>query len=346
MDESMGHTRTWFRGCAAILAGLMFVGSCTTWKRQVDPPDVVIARKAYDRVRLLLANEQRVTIYGPTVEGDQLRGWTRPEKTGDPDASYPLSEIQHVEVAVVAKARTAALLAGVGVTTLFVVAAIALYTGPGLISFGSGTRFSCPLVYSKTESGWRLDSGTFGGAIMRPLRRTDLDNLDFARPRDGVLTLKVANELDETDFIDALEVLAVDHRPGTTVAPSPDGAVHSLGSLAKPIEARDLSGHDVAARVSVADGRSWESAPRARDPISEDARDGIELVFPRPDAARAARLVVDAHNTPWASFLLGEFVAAHGRQTASWYAELEADPARAPPCRHSSPTKRSCVSPS
>jgi hypothetical protein len=166
----------------------MLVASCTTWRRQAGPPDTLVTQKAPDRIRLVLVNRQEVTVYGPAIDGDRLLGWTRPAKTGARDASYALADIQSVELRVISKGRTAALVAGIGVTTLLVIAAIAAATmdiGP---VFPEGTRWSCPLVYSETDAGWRLDSGTFGGAIMRSLRRTDVDNLDFARPRGGVIT--------------------------------------------------------------------------------------------------------------------------------------------------------------
>ncbi|MDH4064232.1 MAG: hypothetical protein OEW19_07505, partial [Acidobacteriota bacterium] len=66
-----------------------------------------------------------------------------------------------------------------------------------------------------------------------------------------------------------------------------------------------------------------------RDPDPASARDGIDLWFTRPAGATSARLVVDARNTPWSAFLLGAFVAAHGRDTPDWYRALEAEPARA-----------------
>ena len=328
---AMNESRTWspwFRSLAALLAAAMLVASCTTWRRQAGPAGTVVAQKAPDRIRLVLVNQQQVTVYGPAIDGDRLVGWTRPATTGTRDASYPLADIQSVELRVISKGRTAALVAGIGVTTLLVIAAIAVATMDSQ-PFPGGTRWSCPLIYSETDAGWRLDSGTFGGAIMRSLRRTDVDNLDFARPRGRVLTLKLANELAETDFVDAIDVLAVDHAHDTTVSPAPDGTLHALGPLDAPMQARDFSGRDVLSSVDRADGRNWESELRVRDPMSTEARDGIELWFRRPDNAPAARLVVDARNTPWSSFLLGEFVAAHGAQTASWYAGLEAEPAQA-----------------
>jgi len=311
-----------------LATALMFAAACITWKRQSRAPEAVVTNERPDRVRVVLVNNEQVTVFGPAIDGDRLVGWTRPERAGTRDALYPLTEVQSLELAVVSKARTAALVTGIGVTAILVIAAIAAATSKPAPTTTTW-RWSCPLIYSETDDGWALDSGTFGGAIMRPLRRTDVDNLDFARPRSGVLTLKLANELDETDFVDAVEVLAVDHQPGTTMGSSPGGTLHALGTLEAPVQAHDYSGRDVLAGVSRPDGRSWESELRARDPTSAAARDGIELSFKRPKHVTSARLVVDARNTPWSSFLLGQFVAAHGNHTADWYAALDAEPARA-----------------
>jgi hypothetical protein len=60
---------------------------------------------------------------------------------------------------------------------------------------------------------------------MAALERTDLDNLDLATPADGILRLKVTNERKETDYLDALRVVAVDHDPGVVVAPDPSGNI-------------------------------------------------------------------------------------------------------------------------
>jgi hypothetical protein len=181
-------------------------------------------------------------------------------------------------------------------------------------------------VYSWDGSTWRLDSGTFGGAIAPALARTDVDNLMYAVPENGFLRLRVANELNETDYLDALSVLAVDHPTGFTVAPDGTGRLHSLGPLTGPVSARDFRGADALARVRVADGWSWESNPSGRDTaVTADIRDGLELVFPLTQREHA-RLVIDGHNSPWASFLMQKFVAAHGSSTQAWYDSLAADP--------------------
>jgi hypothetical protein len=188
-------------------------------------------------------------------------------------------------------------------------------------------QVSCPLVYSWDGKHWRLDSGTFGGAIVRALTRTDVDNLDFARSQHGLLRLKLADELDETDYVDALTVLAVDHDSGVTVAPDGTGKLYSLAHLVSPSQARDFRGNDVLPLINSVDGRNWESSLIARDTArAADIRDGIELTFAKPARARTARLVVDANNSPWAAELMQAFVAAHGSATQAWYDSMNAAP--------------------
>jgi hypothetical protein len=308
---------------------LVLENSCTTWRVQPRPPADVVSGNNLKKARLELAYHKKVVVYGPAIDGGNLVGWEKSDRKGPRTASYPLSDIQSIEVRKTSVGRTIAVGLGAGVT----IAVIALLaTTTKYIPPPPPTKpiSSCPFVYSDTGRGWRLDSGTFGGAIMQPLARTDVDNLDFVRPRNGVLRLKVANELDETDHLNAIEVLAVDHEMGTTVGPSPQGAIHVLGSLAPPMSARDFEGRDVLPSILSSDGRSWESRLAVRDPAAaESLRDGIDLEFPMPSNTTSARLVVDGRNTPWAAFLMKQYIQAHGTDTAAWYAAMEAEPQRA-----------------
>jgi hypothetical protein len=216
-------------GYFAVLAISLLVldCSCRTWKVQTKSPTAVLAVDKPQKVRLGFAGNKEAVVYGPAIDGGNLVGWKRSDRRGSRDVSYPLAEIESIEVREIAHGRTIALATGVGAgVTMAVVALLAMRTSRSAAPSPApqktaGTMSSCPLVYSDTDNGWRLDSGTFGGALMRPLARSDVDNLDFARPRNGILRLKVANELNETDHIDSIEVAAVDHEAGSTVASSP-----------------------------------------------------------------------------------------------------------------------------
>ena len=309
------------------------ISSCMHWSEPKSPVDAVIAEKQPSKIRVTLADDSVMELQEPKIESDTLIGFgfTGEKKGLAQQMKIPLTDVKRVEVRSASTAGT--LLVFLGVTTLIVAVASAASEA----SKSSRPRStasdldlsSCPAVYSWDGETWRLDSGTFGGAFLEPLARTDVDNLMFVRTVDGRLRLRVANELSETDYVDALSVLAVDHPLGTEVVPdaSASGALHLVGPLAAPLAARDDRGRNVLANVSAVDGWGWESSPTGRDTaVAADVRDGLEVEFSRPAGARQATLVLDGNNTPWAASLMQEFVASHGRETDAWYASMNASP--------------------
>jgi hypothetical protein len=322
--------------------------ACTSWHTQASTPSEVLAVRPPSSARVTLASGTTIVVNRPRIVGDTLTGWpeagghssgtARTSDLADP-IRIPLANIRSIAVQRVSAGKTALLVVGLGVTAA-IVAAAASSDSPSLSGGGGGGgsgggsggdgMYSCPLVYSWDGRVWRLDSGTFGGAISRGLARTDVDNLAYATPANGSLRLKVANELSETDYLDALSVLAVDVPAGSTVSPDASGALHTITAPVAPVAARDFAGRDALARVREADGWHWESSPADRDSARlADRRDGLELRFVRPAGAMRAKLVLDANNTPWAAALMGRFVAAHGAATQAWYDSLDASPAMA-----------------
>jgi hypothetical protein len=315
------------------------VPACSHWATQDLPTPQVVESRHPDRIRVTRRDGRLIVFLAPRIAGDSLVGTAEDPTTGVRTAQYgiPLADVREVAVRRLNVGATIALAAGVGLTAAVVAAAASGSSSSTQSGGGSGSGgsycdycYSCPLVYSWDGAHWRLDSGTFGGAIVRALQRTDVDNLDAAKAERGVLRLDARNELSETDFIDRLALVAVDHDTGTSVAPDAEGRLHGLGRLLEPIRATDLKGRDVLARVRETDQWRWESVPRRRNPAdTAELRDGIEVVFPRPAGTGLVRLVLDAQNTPWAAYLLGEFVRAHGAATGAWYDSLDASPAQA-----------------
>jgi hypothetical protein len=327
----------------AILTLGAFLQACMRWGSKPLEPARFDGANPDREVRVTVGNGGVLVVKNPFISGDSLV-WLR-EISDEPAAGdapprelrqgIPLAQIRKVEVREVDAAKTTLLVVGtVGLVALLVATANSLNdwgSSDGGGSTGGGGScdycYSCPLVYSWDGHGWKLDSGTFGGAIMHALARTDVDNLDYVRPEHGVMRLKLANEQRETDYVDALSVLAVDHDPGLTVAPDAAGRLHTIGALTPPVAARDFRGRDALAQVRAADGWNWESSPGGRAAMTvADLRDGLELAFPRPRGAATARLVVDANVTAWAALMMERFVAAHGRATQAWYDSLDRDP--------------------
>jgi hypothetical protein len=309
-----------FRRTIALSLCLLFAvesSGCTSWSAQ---PSGVVAEKSLKMIRVTRIDGSRVQVYEPRIVEDTLVGYRQPPdtKTERTEVRIPTSEVSFIEVEKVSAGKTIALVGGLALLLVIVAGATSDWGWSG----GSSDTTSSPLIYSWDGKYWRLDSGTFAGAIMPSLQRTDLDNLDYARPDHGVVRLKLANRLEETEYVDALSLLAVDHPHGVSVLPDATGKteLHTVGRPEPPWSARDDAGRDVLPRVGVSDGLAWESGLRERDPGTPgQARDGIELAFHRPEGASSGTLVLETRNTLWAVHLMGRLVRAWGRDVAQWY---------------------------
>lgn len=326
----MWSTGSPVRRWAALLSLTCYLPACTGWKTQQAAPQDVIATRHPQAIKVTRSDGTQIEIANPEMKADSLVGVRAGSAPGDSvraRVAIALPDISQVAVRQTDAARTVALAAGVGLAVILVVAAASDCCGP---SFGNGDSLkSSPLVYSWDGRNWRLDSGTFAGAITEGAARTDVDNLVYPAAERGELRLKVSNELQETDYVDGIAVLAVDHESAVAIAPDAAGALHTVGPLVSPLGATDFSGRDALEAVRSADSRSWESVATGRDTArATDIRDGIELAFRRPPGRNSGRLVVDGQNTAWVPAMLSEFVSMHGRATQAWYDSLDSQPAR------------------
>ena len=316
----------------ALVAAAALLHGCTVWRAEPLLPSTFGAGAQRGLVRVTLPDGNRLSLRNPVILGDSLIGQPADGKDPNGRVAVALADVRMTEVSHIDGNKTVSVVFGVGAMVLLIAALASSDPPPPPPPSGgcAGCTFSCPLIYSWDGHEWRLDSGTFGGAIVEALARTDVDNLVFARAVDGRVRLRLVNELNETDYADAVHLLAVDHDPDVSVAPDAAGALHTFGAAQPPIRATDYRGTDVLARVRAVDGWQWESVPTGRDTSrAADLWDGLVLTFARPRGAQEARLVLDANNTPWAAAMLGLFVQAHGSATAAWYDSLNHSPALA-----------------
>jgi hypothetical protein len=305
---------------------MAFALACTTWKSQRVAPQQVVTAKRPDHVRVLLADSTQLELWKPRISGDSLVG--RLERTNSTRlGGIPLSDIKQLQIRRLTTGGTiVVVVASVGLAALLVAGVAAAVSANGFLQDGNGGTTSCPVIYSWDGHQWRLDSGTFGGAIMPALSRTDIDNLASAATVGDTVRLRVANQARETDYLDYLAVLAIDHRPGVAVIPDAQGRLQTLVAPVAPANAVDFRGRDALPRVLQSDGWAWESVPTGRDSSrAADVRDGLELSFRRPPDATRARLLIDASNSVWAQFMMQRFVGLHGTATQAWYDSVAAD---------------------
>jgi len=322
------------------------MAGCSAWKRQRGGVETLLTRTdPPGKIRITLSDGSRVEFRSPAIRGDSLAGMksasVRHDDRWDEARWVPgavaLADVRQVELRKADAGRTLLLVAaGIGATVAIVAIANSgsspkLPPPPPSSSGGSGDGCflcSCPLIYSWTGQDWVLDSGTFGGAFLRPLAYTDMDNLEALAAAGGTVRLRLRAGDQETDHIDELAVLAVDHDPSVAIAADPDGRLHTIAAPIPPTVARDSRARDALRLVEKPDGKSWESPIAERDTsLAEDIRDALTLEFPRPLGARSARLVLRGQKTAWAGYLMRSFVRANGAAVTAWYDAMDADSA-------------------
>jgi hypothetical protein len=245
--------------------------------------------------------------------------------------AIPVANVQRVEVSEFNTGKTVLFVAGVAATIGIVVA---------LSSSGSEsappppssqpTKFSCPFLFTYDGKDFLCESETFAGSVHRGLERKALDPLAHLRPVDGRYRVLLVNAREETEYVDELNLLLVDHPSSVRVAPDGRGELHTVESTAPPVSAADAAGRDVLALISERDGLMWQSDLSSRDFTSDDQyRDGITLEFPRPAGLRWMKLAVTGKNTRLGYFALRRIFELKGEDRMEWYEKLESDPAEA-----------------
>ena len=233
----------------------------------------------------------------------------------------PLDQIQRywVERRDFSTGRTVALISVVGIATIAVAVGISNANRPKIVNNTGG----CPFVYSWDGHQFVFDAELFGGAVARGLQREDYSELLHLQPYNGGYRVLVNDELAETDYTDRLELLAVDHRIGTSVGIDDSGKLYSLNALQIPLSAHDESGADLLPWLASDDRRIWE-APPASDPGGQ-LRHEIHLTFSKPANAAAAKLLVHAGTGEWGLRMLNTLFGLYGRDLASKLASLDSN---------------------
>ena len=183
--------------------------------------------------------------------------------------------------------------------------------GSAVIGFGM-LMGSCPHVYSFDGQRWRLDADPLSGSLFAGAERQDWDRLEHLQPVSGQYRVKVVDELQETDHIDELALLAVDHSVGTTVLPTPSGELLTFSGAVPPLTASDGKGRDVLAALVAQDDVFPKSNPRDfATSTAGNPRELLTLTFPRP-ASSAAVLQLRAHSSPFAEDSYVRYMATMG----------------------------------
>ena len=250
----------------------------------------------------------------PYVRGDTLYAKARGEAY-----RIPTDQVQRYWIREVSTGKTIGLTAAIVGGAILAAVLIAAASEPE-----PTTTQSCPFIYSWNGSEWVFDGEPYGGATTRGLERDDYAELEHLVAEDGEYRLRVTNEVPETQYTNHMELIVVDHAPGTRVVSDGRGGFHALRAPVPPVRAEDETGHDLTAWLSEEDHRIWEPAP---EPTASGDRSEIVLTFPRPPDAGRATLVYRAGTGLWGSWMIKSMLLLHGDEVDEWYSTVDSDPA-------------------
>lgn len=213
---------------------------------------------------------------------------------------------------------------GVGIALVAIAASGIGPLMPDLSGISSGFSGCCLLVYSDDGAGLACDAEPFAGAIAQGLERTDWLRLDHWREMDGHYRLLGSNSLEETQFLDELKLVAVDHAAGARVVPDMKGRFHTVSQPIPPQLATDSNGADITRLLAGDDEVLWTGGLEGKDPAQAGRpKEELTLEFPRPAGANKVKIVADARTTLLGSFSVKKFLELYGQALPAWYKDVD-----------------------
>ena len=194
-----------------------------------------------------------------------------------------------------------------------------LVVGLVVVAIAMAAKESCPFIYSNDGEMYVFDAEPLGGAVCKALTRTDLSRMEHLKPVGGEYKLIVRNEVEETQYLDQIKLLAVEHPAGTEVISDSSGQLWAIRSSRAPRAVRDENGADLSRFFADRDGISWQSHLPA---VSRDTtgllRHELTLTFDKT-GADSVFLLVNAGTALWGSHMIREMLSLRGAGLESWY---------------------------
>lgn len=178
---------------------------------------------------------------------------------------------------------------------------------------------SCPTVYSDSAGHQLLEAEGFSYSIAPLFEARDVDRLRALPDARGQVRLEVRNEAAETHFLNQLELLDVDHLPGETVVPDPEGRPVAAQSVAALASVLDRAGRDVSPLLAAADGMLFASdTGRVRSATPGDLHDDLTFTLPAVPADSALVLLRLRNSLLTTVLFYDVMIRAQGARALDW----------------------------
>ena len=229
----------------------------------------------------------------------------------------PLDEILYLQVERVDPT-------GRAITTFLSVIVVAAMVAGLLLLIIALTKESCPFVYSFDGANFVLDAEPLGGATTRSLLRTDYSKLKHLRPVDNTYRLLVRNEFDETQYLDRMSLLQVDHDSAVQIVADEWGTFHGVRSPSPAFAATDERGTSILPFVCRQDSIFWQTSMESElQRPDRPIRQTLTFSFLKPHTAKRASLVVHGGTTLWGSNMIREMYRLYGTSMDGYHKALD-----------------------
>jgi len=187
-----------------------------------------------------------------------------------------------------------------------------------LVAFLSGS--SCPFIYTWNGEEYEFAGEIYSGSVYPPLERHDYLVLPGLVEENGEYLLKIANELEEIQHTNVLELMVFDHPEGQKVLVDKYGNAHAISEPIRPLSATSLRGENLLPMVEKEDDLVYLGSDPSRDP---PLLDGVELTYQIPEGSEKADLVISAKNSYWLDFVYQNFRDMLGVSYKMWTKKQE-----------------------
>lgn len=169
---------------------------------------------------------------------------------------------------------------------------------------------TCPHVFGWNGTGYRFIDEAIPDSFLKRYEETSYQTTTTLEPRDGYYDIIVHDNSPETNYINAVDMWAVDHPEGTEIvleqpmllAPGRSGTVHTVRHP-QPVTAVDREGNDVTDLLAQADGEYWVSDLEGRD-FNDIGNlfDWVTITLPDAPETGTAKLIVGARESRLGAF--------------------------------------------
>jgi len=172
---------------------------------------------------------------------------------------------------------------------------------------------NCPQVYVDNGNNYEFVSGVYSGSIYASMERSDYLPLPSLKTGNE-FKLKIANVKNEEQYINRMQLMKINHRPGINVLVDRHGNIFTYNDPQAPITAYFNNSADIKKIIAAKDNESYSFNSES----NENGFSSATLSFKKPADAKKAKLIVHGGNSLWSGYIYHRFAEMFGNKYETW----------------------------